>query len=132
MAITNYAVISADDWNAIKSNYTQIVPLITSSGTTDPNLNVSWYVNNSDNTSFAIAISSSGQESLMLWNADGPNNKLKVDCTTSPTSQGWIYHTLKEDQGWTSNFNVELEINNTNSAKGKWTFTKGKGGNRPK
>ena len=125
MAISNFTAISQDDWNRISIGYTQIIPLLNPSGSTDPNLSVSWYVNNSDNTAFAIRISSTGQETLLLTNSTSAD-QLDLQCTSSNGGQGNIWHTLNENQGWTKDFNLSISLTNTNSSKGKMTFTKGK------
>lgn len=126
MAISNFVAISSDEWNRMSSGYTQIAPVVTGSGTTDPNLSVVWYVSNADNTAFVIRISSTGPETIILSNDLTTANQLDLQCTSGSGGQGYIYHKLNESQGWTDNFNVALSITNTNSSKGTWTFTKGK------
>ena len=126
MAISNFVAISSDDWNRMSSGYTQIAPVVTGSGTTDPNLSVVWYVSNTDNTAFAIRISSTGAETIVLSLDSKTADQIDLQCTSSNGGQGYIYHTLNESQGWTDNFSVNLSITNTNSSKGAWKFTKGK------
>lgn len=126
MAITTFTPLTNEAWAQMQNDYTNLSPVIAGSGTTDPYLNVRLYVNKSANTQFVIALSSTGLESLALTLDTRTADQLDLQCTSSLSSQAMIYYSFTETQGWTDNFNVTLDITNTNSSKGTWTFTKGK------
>lgn len=109
----------------MSSGYAQINPLVSRSGENDPNLTVTFYVNQRNNTSFVIALNSSGAETLNLTLDTTTSNQLDLACTSSKGDQGTIYYSFTDSQGWTSQFGVTLSLTNTNSKKGTWTFTKG-------
>lgn len=126
MSITNFNAIANSQWNAIRDQYTAITPISTPSGTTNPNLTVSWYVKSNDSTSFVLMLLVTGNQSVLGSNSDTAD-QINAVCTVSSGNQGSLYYTLNESQGWSDRFNVTLEITNTNSQKGKLVFTKGKG-----
>lgn len=125
MSISSFQSLTSDQWRSMSSGYSQINPLVARSGENDPNLTVTFYVNQRDNTSFVIALNSSGAESLSLSQDSTNGDQLDLTCTSGKGGQGTIYYSFTESEGWTSLFDVTLSLTNSNSKKGTWTFTKG-------
>lgn len=127
MAISNFKSVPVSDWNnGMSAKYNAIGPSINKTGANDPNLSVSLYVRQDNNTGFVIALASTGQETLSLVADANNSNQLDLTCTSSPGNQSTIYFEFTEDQGWTDNFNVAMDLTTTSKTKGTWTFTKGK------
>lgn len=126
MAISNFQSITADAWSRMSAGYTQITPVVSKTGTTDPNLSAILYVSNTNNTLFVIALSSTAAETLALTQDQFVADQLDLACTVSAGNQGTVYYGFTESQGWTTSFNVSMDLTNTNKTKGTWTFTKGK------
>ena len=125
MSISNFQSVTSDQWRSMSSNYSQINPLVAKSGENDPNLTVTFYINQRDNTSFVVALYSSGAETLNLTVDANTSDQLDLNCVTGKSGQATIYYSFTESQGWTSLFDMTMSLTNTNSKKGTWTFTKG-------
>ncbi len=127
MAISNFEQLTEDDWNSISMDYNKITPDIQRTGENDPTITVTLYVNKTVNSAFVITLESSASESLSLSVDDSTPDEFDLVAMNASSKQGTVYYYFNESEGWTSNFDVSVSLTNTNSKKGKWTFTKGKG-----